>query len=80
MPFEAQLTEASERGGRFYDPVTIAEDVDLKTITLIEENARAGSSVLITDDLRRLYPQGNLAAHVLGYTGLANAARFAAPR
>ncbi len=68
---EVQLSEASERGGRFYDPVTIAEDVDLKTITLIEENRpRLGSSVLITDDLRRLYPQGNLAAHVLGYTGL----------
>ncbi|PQV64612.1 peptidoglycan glycosyltransferase [Abditibacterium utsteinense] len=68
---EAQLTEASEKGGRFYDPVTIAEDVDLKTITLIEENRpRLGSSVLITDDLKRLYPQGSLAAHVLGYTGL----------
>ena len=68
---EAQLTEASERGGRFYDPVTIAEGVDLKTVTLIEENRpRLGKSVLITDDLKRLYPQGTLAAHVLGYTGL----------
>lgn len=68
---EAQLREAAENGGSFYDPVTIAEDVDLKTITLIEENRpRLGSSVLITDDLKRLYPQGNLAAHVLGYTGL----------
>ncbi len=68
---EAQLSEASERGGRFYDPVTIAEDVDLKTVMLIEENRpRLGKSVLITDDLKRRYPNGTLAAHVLGYTGL----------
>ncbi len=68
---EAALTEASERGGRFYDPVTIAEDVDLPTIQLIEENRpRLGKGVLITDDLRRRYPNGALAAHVLGYTGL----------
>ncbi|RYG68517.1 hypothetical protein EON80_11500, partial [bacterium] len=68
---EAQLTDASARGGRFYDPVTVAEGVDLKTITLIEENKpRLGSAVLVTDDLKRLYPQGQLAAHVLGYTGL----------
>jgi penicillin-binding protein 2 len=68
---EAQLTDAAQRGGRFYDPVTVAEGVDLKTITLIEENKpRLGSAVLVTDDLKRLYPLGSLAAHVLGYTGL----------
>jgi penicillin-binding protein 2 len=68
---EAELTDASKRGGRFYDPVTVAEGVDLRTITLIEENKpRLGSAVLVTDDLKRLYPQGQLAAHVLGYTGL----------
>ncbi len=68
---EAQLTEATLRGGRFYDPVTIAEGIDLKTVMLIEENRpRLGKGVLITDDLKRLYPQGTLAAHVLGYTGL----------
>lgn len=68
---EAQLSEAAARGGRFYDPVTIAEGVDLRTVTLVEENRpRLGSAVLVTDDLKRLYPQGTLAAHLLGYTGL----------
>jgi penicillin-binding protein 2 len=70
---EAQLTEASIRGGAFYDPVIVAEGVDLRTITLIEENKpRLSSAVLVTDDPKRLYPQGQLAAHVLGYTGLAS--------
>ncbi|HEX8463676.1 MAG TPA: penicillin-binding protein 2 [Abditibacterium sp.] len=69
---EAALSEAASRGGSFYDPVTIAEGVDLRTITLIEENKpRLGSAVLVTDDLKRLYPQKSLASHVLGYTGLA---------
>ncbi|HEX9998808.1 MAG TPA: penicillin-binding protein 2 [Abditibacterium sp.] len=68
---EAILSDATTRGGRFYDPVTVAEGVDLRTITLIEENKpRLGNAVLVTDDLKRLYPQGQLASHVLGYTGL----------
>ncbi len=68
---EAQLSDAARRGGRFYDPVTVAEGVDLRTITLIEENKpRLSDAVLVTDDLKRLYPQGQLGAHVLGYTGL----------
>lgn len=68
---ENQLEEAERRGARPYDPVPVAEGVDLRTITLIEENqARLGSSVLVTNDLKRLYPFGQLAAHVLGYTGI----------
>lgn len=68
---ENALSDAAARGGRFYDPVTVAEGVDLRTITLIEENRpRLSSAVLVTDNLKRLYPQGSLAAHVLGYTGL----------
>lgn len=53
----------------------VAADVDLPTLTLIEENkqrlAPPGSApaVLVTDDIERSYPDGTLAAHVLGYTG-----------
>ena len=53
-----------------YDPIRISEDADYKTLTLIEENKpRLGPAVLVTDDLLRSYPNGKLAAHVLGYTG-----------
>ena len=51
----------------------IAEDVDLATVTLIEENQpRLSGAVLVTDDLRRFYPDGAMAAHVLGYSGVVN--------
>jgi penicillin-binding protein 2 len=75
---ERRLQEASERGGHSYDPVRIAENVDLNTITLIEENkprllvtrdSAEREGVLVTDDITRSYPNGALAAHVLGYTG-----------
>jgi penicillin-binding protein 2 len=66
---EAELAEARRRGGGYYDPVPIVDEADLATITLIEENKfRLGRAVLVTDDIKRFYPQGRLAAHVLGYT------------
>ncbi len=71
---EARLHEARERGGKLYDPVSIAESVDLETITRVEENKPRlnlhETAVLVTDDIRRAYPNGTLAAHVLGYTGI----------
>jgi len=68
---EATLDDARDRGARPFDPVIVAEGVDLRTVTLIEENKpRLSSAVLVADDLKRLYPDGSLACHVLGYTGL----------
>jgi len=74
---ERRLEDASARGSHNYDPVRLAENVDLDTITLIEENKprllvtrdRAErEGVLVTDDISRFYPNGALAAHVLGHT------------
>ncbi|HVF10476.1 MAG TPA: penicillin-binding protein 2 [Abditibacteriaceae bacterium] len=68
---ETQLREVRARGGRPYDPVRVAGDIDLQTITRIEENRpRLGPAVLVTNDIARTYPNGDLAAHVLGYTGV----------
>jgi penicillin-binding protein 2 len=69
---EARIAEALDpkNGGTLYDPVRIADRIDLKTITLIEENKpRLGPAVLVTDEITRFYPGGAFAAHVLGYTG-----------
>jgi penicillin-binding protein 2 len=67
---EARLDEAVTKGGQKYDPVRITEAADLKTITLVEENKpRLGPAVLVTDEITRAYPNGPLAAHVIGYTG-----------
>jgi penicillin-binding protein 2 len=71
---ENKLVEAVEAGGRPYDPVRVGNDIDLKTITRIEENrARLGPAVLVTDNIQRAYPNGDMAAHVLGYTGIVTA-------
>jgi penicillin-binding protein 2 len=68
---EAAITEALDQGGaHMYDPIRILEDAPYDLLTRIEENKpRLGPAVLVTDDLRRFYPNGSLAAHVLGYTG-----------
>jgi penicillin-binding protein 2 len=71
---EAKITAARERGAHIYDPIRIVEEAPYKTLTLIEENKpRLGPAVLVTDDVSRNYPNGALAAHVLGYTGAVTA-------
>jgi len=71
---EARLLEAQKKGGNLYDPVRVTDGADLKTITLVEENKpRLGPAVLVTDEITRQYPNGSLASHVLGYTGIVTA-------
>ena len=68
---EAQIVLAQDKGGRPYDPVRLPVEVDLETVTRVEENkARLGPAVLVTNDLKRFYPNGKMAAHVLGYSGV----------
>ena len=72
VTIEPQIEKALKRQGR-YDAVPIKSDVDLNTIARIEENRAAlGAGVLVTDELRRVYPQGVLAGHLLGYSGIVN--------
>jgi penicillin-binding protein 2 len=69
-----KLDEAQNRGANSYDPVRVAINVPLATIVHVEENkSRLGPAILITNDLQRDYPQGSLAAHVLGHVGLVTA-------
>ncbi len=72
---EAAIAQAIKEGGaHIYDPIRILEDAPYELLTRIEENKpRLGPAVLVTDDLRRFYPNGSLAAHVLGYTGRVSA-------
>jgi len=69
---EPQIATALRRQGR-YDAVPIVSDVDLATIARIaERRAQLGAGVLVTDELRRVYPDGTLAGHLLGYSGIVN--------
>ena len=52
-----------------YNPVTIAKDVNEKTIAQIEENSLNLQGVTIDVQPVRYYPDKELAAHVLGYVG-----------
>lgn len=71
---EAEIDDAARRQARRYDPVKLVTDVDLKTLTRIEENrARLGPAVLVTDNISRVYPNGAFAAHALGYTDVVDA-------
>lgn len=52
-----------------YTPVTIARDIDEKTIAQIEENAMDLMGVSVAVEPIRYYPEGELAFHTLGYIG-----------
>jgi len=70
---EATLDNAKEHGGRPFDPVQIATDLDMPTVArLVENRPRLDNAVLLTDDLRRYYPGGDGAGHVLGFTQIAS--------
>lgn len=52
-----------------YQPIPVAEDVQKQDIFYIEEHPREFPGVTFEVDSLRSYPEGKLAAHVLGYVG-----------
>lgn len=52
-----------------YNPVTLAKGIKKETVSQIEENAMDLSGVSVAVEQKRVYPEGNLAAHILGYVG-----------
>ncbi len=62
---------AIETGNR-YNPILVKENADRAAVTYVSERTgRYGEfrGVSVNDDWVRSYPEGELAAHVLGYTG-----------
>jgi penicillin-binding protein 2 len=57
-------------------PRTIAVDVSMPTVAYIEEHSSDFPGVEVRTQAVRQYPQGALAAHVLGYTGDASDAEL----
>ena len=75
---ETIATARNKRGARFFDPIQVATDLDMKTVARLTENRpRLDNAILLTDDLRRVYPQGDMAGHVLGFTQIADDADIA---
>lgn len=55
-----------------YKPVPVAEDVPEEKVVYLEEHAAEFPGVDAAQLAQRSYPNGNLAAHVLGYVGEIN--------
>jgi len=55
--------------GAAYSPILVKENADQAAVTYVSERTREFGGVQVNDDWVRSYPEGNLASHVLGYTG-----------
>ncbi len=61
--------EAAFDWGAQYNPILVKENADRGAVTYIRERNAEFGGVAVNDDWVRSYPQGNVASHVLGYTG-----------
>ena len=52
-----------------FTPIVIAEDISRDVAVEIEENKFRFPGLMVEESYRRLYPQGSVGAHVLGYVG-----------
>jgi penicillin-binding protein 2 len=52
-----------------YSAMLVKENADVEDVTYISERTEEYPGLVINDDWVRRYPEGSLAAHVLGYTG-----------
>ncbi|HEV2743277.1 MAG TPA: hypothetical protein VGV91_08990, partial [Rubrobacter sp.] len=55
--------------GAAYNPILVKEKADEAAVTYVSERTQEFGGVQVNDDWVRSYPEGNLASHVLGYTG-----------
>ncbi len=58
-----------KQGYRKYQPITLAGDISEETAILIEEKGMHLPGIDVEIEPIRYYPEGELAAHVLGYLG-----------
>ena len=75
-PSDIIATLDTTPGSRF-DPVRIASDVPEKTARLVSESNEELPGVGVAVEIRRLYPDGPLLSHILGYTGSIDGATYA---
>ena len=52
-----------------YEPILVKENAGREAVTYVSERTDEFPGLAVNDDWVRSYPQGRLAAHVLGYTG-----------
>ena len=62
-------TALTPGAGAPYAAMLVKENADRDAVTYISERTEEFPGVTVNDDYVRSYPEGTLAAHVLGYTG-----------
>ncbi|MGL4606893.1 MAG: penicillin-binding transpeptidase domain-containing protein [Eubacteriaceae bacterium] len=71
--FREQLKDQSFRS---WNPIRVASDIKRETVYEIDENQENLVGVSVIDEPVRFYPQGSVAAHILGYAGEINEEEF----
>ena len=61
--------DAAIESGSQYSPILVKENASRDAVTYVSERNGEFKGVAVNDDWVRSYPEGRLAAHVLGYTG-----------
>ena len=64
--------DAAMETGSQYSPILVKENAGRDAVTYVSERTREFTGVAVNDDWVRSYPEGRLAAHILGYTGAVN--------
>ncbi|HET7271352.1 MAG TPA: penicillin-binding protein 2 [Rubrobacter sp.] len=64
----ARYDAAFDTGSR-YSPILVKENAGRDAVTYVSERTSEFKGVAVNDDWVRSYPEGRLAAHILGYTG-----------
>lgn len=53
-----------------YEPITVSNDVSMKTVAAIKESAADLPGVEVSTEMNRVYYDSKYFAHIIGYTGL----------
>jgi len=61
--------DAAVESGSQYSPILVKENASRDAVTYVSERTTEFKGLAVNDDWVRSYPEGRLAAHVLGYTG-----------
>ncbi|MDO5118525.1 MAG: penicillin-binding protein 2 [Coriobacteriales bacterium] len=69
MPYYAVRRKIQNQNEGAQNKRTVAVDVSRRVVAFIDEHPYLFNGVAVEERTERLYPNGSLAAHVLGYTG-----------
>jgi penicillin-binding protein 2 len=67
----ARYDSAGETGNQ-YSPMLVKENASREDVMYVSERTERYDGLVVNDDYVRNYPNGELASHVLGYTGAIN--------